>query len=90
MVKIIRKNKKIVAFSAAKLKRGILRAGKDAKINAKELKQIVRKVSAPVIRAIRKRRSVKSSAIRKAVLARLDKSYKNIAKAWRKYDKKKK
>jgi len=90
MVKVMKKNKKVVAFKAAKIKRSIMRAGRDAKIYPKEVRYIANAISRPVISAMRRRKVVSTAAIRKAVLTKLDRSYKDVAAAWRKYDRRRK
>jgi transcriptional regulator NrdR family protein len=89
MVKVLKKSKKLVAFKVAKIQRSVLRAAKDAKIYPKEAKMLARKVAAVVSRAARRRKVVSTTTLRKAVLARVSKSSRDVAAAWRKFERRK-
>ncbi len=86
MVKVIKRRGRIVAFSAAKIKRGVYNSAKDAKLPVSVRKKLVRKVAMPVIRFVRKRKLIRTSAIRKSILSKLGRQSKAAAQAWRKYE----
>jgi len=84
---VIKKGGKREKFKPEKLKRSIRRACKDAKISAVKAKKIVSKVAAPVLRFARKRKAIKNAVLRTKVLAGLRKAEPAAAKAWLKYEK---
>ena len=86
MVKVIKRKGKIVAFSAAKIKRGVANSAKDAKLPVSVRKRLVRKIALPIIRSMRRRKLVRTSAIRKSILSKLNRQSKAAAQAWRKYE----
>lgn len=90
MAKVLKRSGKKVAFSQAKLKRAIDKAAKDAKITPKKRKEVIKEVSAPVIKAVKKKRVIKAVDLKRMILRKLDKVAKKAATAWRRYDKKKK
>jgi transcriptional repressor NrdR len=88
MVKYVIKRKgKKEAFRPAKLKRSIAKAARDAHIPAARAKRIAGKVSRLVLKSVGKRKAVATSVLRKKILSKLDKVEPKAAKAWRKYDK---
>jgi len=86
MVKVIKKNRKIVAFSAAKIKKGVLNAAKDAKLPKSVRNMLVRKVAMPVIRAAKKKKVVRTSEIKKSILSKLGRRSVAAFKSWKKYE----
>lgn len=86
MTKVIKKGGRKEAFVGAKLKRSIQKSAKEAGLTASEAKALVSEVAGPIITKVRKRKFIKASELRRAVLGKLDKSAKKVAKAWRKYD----
>lgn len=88
MVKyVIKRGGKKVPFRPAKLKRSIKIAAKDAHLPATRVKRIVGKVSRAVMKSVAKRKTVATFVLRKKVLSQLDKFEPLAAKAWRKYEK---
>jgi len=85
---VIKKGGKKEAFRAEKLKRAIRSAAKDARLPAKKIKTVVSKVCRPVLKFVAKRKTVKTAVLREKVLSQLDKIEPTVAKAWRKYDQK--
>jgi molybdenum-dependent DNA-binding transcriptional regulator ModE len=75
-----------VAFRPAKLVKSIAEACKDIHLPAKRAKTVVGKVSRAVLRAVAKRKTVTVAVLREKVLANLDKIEPAVAKAFRKYE----
>jgi transcriptional regulator NrdR family protein len=75
------------AFSAAKLKVSIEKACMEADFAAERVRELVEEISEPIIKEVEKKSTIKSSELRKLVLAALDKGAKPAAKAWRRFDK---
>ena len=86
MVKVMKRRGKIVAFSAAKIKKGVFNSARDAKLPVSVRKKLVRKVAMPVIRSLRGKKLIKTSAIRKAILSKLNRQSRAAAQAWRKFE----
>lgn len=87
MVKqVIKRGGKREAFRPAKLAGSIRAAAKDARLPAACAKKVVSKVSRAVLKSIAKRKSVTAAVLRKKVLSQLDRVDPAVAKAWRKYD----
>ncbi len=88
MVKqVIKRGGKKETFKPAKLKRSIVKAMRDAHVPAARAKKITAKVSRLVMKSVAKRKAVTTSVLRKKVLSRLDTLEPMAAKAWRRYDK---
>ncbi len=88
MVKeVIGRGGKHKPFKVEKIKSAIRLACKDARIPGTRIKQVVAKVSRPVLKFCAKRKAVKTSVIRTKVLAGLRKMEPTAAKAWIKYEK---
>lgn len=86
---VIKKSGKKQAFSIAKLKRAIERAAKDAKLSAAKRKKLAAEVVSPLVKALKSRKVIKASALRKAVLGRVERRAKAVASAWKRFDRKK-
>jgi transcriptional regulator NrdR family protein len=84
---VIKKGGKRETFRAAKLVGSIRGACKDARLSAIRTKQVVKKVSGPVLRFAAKRKTVRAAILRKKVLAGLRKAEPAVAKAWLRYEK---
>ncbi len=75
-------------FKPEKIKHSIQKACKDIHVPAARTKKIVSKVSASVLRFARTRKTaIKTSVIRQKILLGLKKEEPMVAKAWLKYDK---
>jgi len=83
---VIKRGGKKETFRAEKLKRSIRLAARDAHLPAKRAKTVVGKVSRVVLRFAAKRKVVSAAVLRKKVLDQLDKVEPTMARAWRKYD----
>lgn len=86
MTNVIKRGGKIQKFSPSKLKRAIAAAIREAKVPMKNRKKILREVAGPVMKAVRKRKTIKSSAIAKLVVAKLRRKSKEAATKWVKYE----
>lgn len=84
---VIKRGGKREPFRAEKLKRSIRAACKDAHLPAARAKRAVAKVSRLVFKFAAKRKSVGAAVLRKKVLAGLRKVAPAAAKAWLRYDK---
>lgn len=80
LVEVIKKGGRRESFRIAKLARSIERASRDA------VKEVARVVSRSVQKSLRGKRAIRSSELRRRTLARLQKSYRAAAAAWRKYE----
>jgi transcriptional regulator NrdR family protein len=88
MTKVIKRGGKTQKFNPSKIKKSVMAALRDAKVPKPKRAKIVREVAGPVIKACRKRKSVKASAIRSLVVPKLRKKCKEAAAAWLKYERK--
>lgn len=86
---VIKKGGRKQAFSASKIRKGILMAAREAKISSLKAKVLIREVGEPVISLYGKKRTVKAADLRRSILGRLDRKAKKVSAAWRKYDRKK-
>ena len=89
MVYVIKRGGKKEVFNPSKIKRGIERAAKDAKINSLKIKQLISEVADPFIEITKKKKSIKATEIRKSILRRIDRRAKSVSNAWRKFEKRK-
>ena len=87
---VIKRGGKKQSFSASKIKRSVSKAAREAGLSASQTKKLLTKVASPVIKRFRGKKSVKSSAIRKAVLSKLDSKANAVSAAWRKHEKRRK
>ncbi|MDP4012352.1 MAG: hypothetical protein Q8R00_01990 [Candidatus Nanoarchaeia archaeon] len=90
MVDIIKRIGKRQKFSVAKIKRAVEKAAKEAKVAKSKRVALAKEVSVSVVKALKGKRSIKATALRRAVLVRLDRAAKRVASAWRRYEKRKK
>ena len=89
MVQVIKRGGKKEAFNPSKIKRGIEKSAKDAKISSAKIKQLISEVADPFIDLAKKKKSIKSTEIRKSILRRIDRRAKSVSNAWRKFEKRK-
>jgi len=89
MGKVIKRRGRKQAFSAAKIRKSIQKTARKAKLSPAKTKQIVKEVGDPVIKFYKGKRLVKSTAIRRSILGRLQRRSRVAASVWRKYKKKK-
>jgi len=87
---VLKKSGKKQAFSAAKLRKSIEKSAKDAKLKATQTKKLIKEVVDPLVKILKKKKVVRASALRKAMLGRIERRAKAVANAWKKFDKKKK
>ncbi len=87
MTKVIKKGGKEQKFVPNKIKRAIEKAAKEAKLLPAERKVLIRVVGGSVIKACRRRKTIKSSMIRKMIVDKLQKKSKPVASTWRKFEK---
>ena len=88
MVLVIKKSGRKQSFSAAKLKKSVMMAAKEAGLSKTMKKRLVTKVVNPVIRAAAKKKTIKSSALRKSILSKLNRYSKAVLKSWKTYERK--
>lgn len=86
---VIKRSGKKESFSRAKLERAIDRAAKEGRVNAERRREISKEVSESVKNALSKRRTIKTTELRRRVLDRLERRSRAIASAWRSYDRRK-
>lgn len=85
---VIKKSGKRQAFSVAKLKRAVEKAAKDAKLRGSKAKTLAKEVVDPLVKALKRKKTVRASALRKAVLGRIERRAKAVATAWKRFDRK--
>jgi len=83
---VIKRGGKREKFRAEKIKKSIRMACREARVSQVLAKKIVSKVSAPVLRFARKRKAVGTAVLRKKTLAGLKRVNSAAARAWLKYD----
>jgi len=88
MTKVIKRGGKTQKFNPSKVKKSVMAALRDAKVPKPKRAKLVREVAGPVIKACRKRKTIKASAIRSLIVPRLRKKSKEAAAAWLKYERK--
>ncbi len=87
MTHVIKRGGKEQKFISDKIKRAIDKAAKEAKLPPAERKKLVREVAGVVIRACRRRKTIRTTEIGRLVASKLQKKSKVTAAAWRKYAK---
>ena len=89
MTHVIKRGGKEQKFNSEKIKRAIRKAAKEAKLPPAKAKKLASEVGSSVARACRRRKTIKTSAIAKLVVSKLQRKSKETAAAWRKYAKRK-
>ncbi|MBU2104318.1 MAG: hypothetical protein KKF67_00880 [Nanoarchaeota archaeon] len=89
MTQVIKKGGKRQAFSPSKIRASIKAAAREARLPQTKAQKLVKEVGDSVISFYKKKRIVKSTAIRKSILGRLERKAKAVASAWRRHKKKK-
>ena len=84
---VIKKGGKREPFKAEKIKAAIKAACKDGRVPAKRVKTVVNKVSRSVLKFCSKRKAVATATLKKKVLSQLAKVEPAAARAWRRYEK---
>lgn len=84
---VIKRGGKKEPFKPEKLKKSIRKACVDARVPRAKIKRIVSKVSAPVLKFARKRKTIGYAVLRKKVLTGLKKVEPKAVKSWMKYEK---
>lgn len=87
MTQVIKRGGKVQVFSPSKLKKVIAAALREAKVPASQRTKMVREVANSVTKAVKKRKTIKASAIGKLVVAKLRVKSKEAAAKWNKYEK---
>jgi len=88
MGQVIKRSKKKQTFSAAKVRRSVQRAAREARISTARAGELTRDVADAVVKRFRGRRAVKTTELRRALLRRLDIRARTVSVAWRRYDRK--
>jgi transcriptional regulator NrdR family protein len=88
MTNVIKRDGKTRKFSPSKVKSAVMGALRDAKVPKPKRAKIVREVAGSVIKACKKKKTVKAIAIRNLIVKKLRKKCKEGAAAWLKYEKK--
>jgi transcriptional regulator NrdR family protein len=84
---VIKRNGKREPFKAEKVRAAIRGACEDIHLPAKRIKEVVAKVSAPVLKFAKSRKTVRTSVLRAKSLAGLRKVEPKAAAAWLRYEK---
>lgn len=85
---VIKRGGKKQVFLASKIKSSIQKSARDAGISPSKISGLIKEVAEPVI-SLYKKKNVKSTALRKSILRRLDRRMKSVSAAWRRYEKNK-
>lgn len=88
MVNVTKKGGKKQSFMPIKIRRSVEKSAKDAKLSLAKKKQLVEEVAEPVI-ALAEKKAMRTSALRKSILGRIERRSKKAATAWRKFEKNK-
>ena len=88
MATVIKRNKHRQKFSQQKLSRSIERAAREAGVSKNERKVFAREISAGIAKIVHKKRSVRSTQIRRMALRRLESRSKASVGAWQRHDRK--
>ncbi len=86
MTYVIKRGGNTQVFSPSKLKKAIAAAIREAKVPRAQRTKLLREVANPVIKAVKKKKTIKSSAIAKLVVAKLRVKSKEAAAKWVKYE----
>ena len=89
MTKVLKKGRRKQAFRAAKVRKSIANAAKDARVSAARRASLARKLSAHVAKGVKGEKTVRAANIRRAILAHLNKEAKPVARAWITYERRK-
>lgn len=87
-MEVIKRSGRRQKFSISKLKRGIERAAKDAKITASKRKSLAMDISSSVVHGLKGKRSIRAAELRRRVLTRIERQARSAASAWRRFDRK--
>ncbi len=90
MGQVIKRSGKKQAFSAAKIRKSIGGTAKKAGFSPAKTRELVQDVGDGVIKLYKGKKLVRTSAIRKSILGRVDRRVKSVGRAWRVGEKKKK
>ncbi len=88
MTSVIKRGGRTQKFSPSKIKNAVMGALREAKVPKPKRAKIVREVTGPVIRACRRRKTIKATAIRSLIVPRLRKKSKEAAAKWLSYERK--
>ncbi len=88
MTNVIKRGGRTQKFSPSKIKKAVMGALREAKVPKPKRARIVREVTGPVIKACKRKKTVKASAIRSLIVKRLRKKSKEGVAAWTKYERK--
>lgn len=86
MTSVIKRNKRRQKYSMAKLERAIQKAAREGKVKAAKGKQVAREIATGITKAVKRRRSVKATELRRRVLRRLESRSRAAVVAWRRFD----
>lgn len=89
MTTVIKKGGKRQAFIPNKIRRAVVMAAKEAKLSPAKIKGLVKEVAEPAISFYKKKKLVKSTDIRRALLGRLNRRAKAVSASWRRFQNKK-
>jgi len=84
----VKRDGKKQVFMPGKIRKAIEMAAKDIGMPIAKRKELIREVAEPVIKHYKNKRT-RASALRKAVLGRIDRRAKAVSVAWRRHDRKK-
>jgi transcriptional regulator NrdR family protein len=89
MTNVIKRGGRKQKFSPSKIKNSMDKALKDAKVPKAKRTRIIKEVAGAVIALFKKRKLVKTTEIRRAVVSKLGRKSKAAVAAWKRNEKKK-
>ena len=90
MTSVIKRNKHRQAFSQRKLARSIEKAVREAKLGTKRAKELAREIGTAISKSVRRKKSVRSTELRRMVFRRLESKARSAMSAWRRFERKRK
>lgn len=82
---VIKRDGKKERFNASKIRRGIQKATREAKMSVSSAKGLISDVAESVISRY-KNKKVRTTEIRRTILGKLDRKAKSVSAAWRRFD----
>jgi len=86
MGRVIKRSGRRQAFSAAKVRRSVQQAARDAKVSTAKTRELLRDVADSAVNFYKRKRVVKATELRRSILRRLDRRARAVSSAWRRYD----
>ena len=86
MTEVIKRDNRKQKFSLSKLENSITKAAKEAKLSPIKGKELSKDISQGIHTLVKRRKSIRTTEIRKKVLKRLESRSRAIVLSWQRYD----